>query len=231
MPRSTALWGMAQCHTLAFGNPWWLSECLPTLQDWCARHQHSLKIWGDQETRDLAARKFILVQIIQEFLHSEDDWCLWVDADVYVQPDAPDMATDLEPGFWMAEDPSRHAWLPKWRKWVAAQFKEKPARVWSYRNAGVWALHRSVAAALLKGMHKPYHAAVQEQHHLNYWASLVPDIVKVLPPKWNSMVPRNTPLDDWEPGHFVHLLSRKEEKWKELVRCGHLRKFNPPTHE
>lgn len=210
-----------ECHTLAFGNCWWIDECLPTIQTWCGAHGYPLKIWGDSETVKLPSRKFIARRIWEEFAAGPNEWCLWVDADVWIHPDSPDLISELTPGFWLAHDPSHALWNPNWRRWCASNRLPRPRADWIYRNAGVWVLHKQVVGELLKVSRPPFIVGVQEQHHLNLWASLMQEkLVSVLPHHWNAMVPRDTDLQQWHGGWFIHLLSRKEDKWKRIQNLG-----------
>jgi hypothetical protein len=219
---------MIECHTLCYGNNWWIDECLPTIINWCSRHQYKLKIWTDKDVAELQEKKFIATSIWGKFIESDNDWCIWVDSDVWIQSEAPKLTSEMQRGFWLATDPSSTAWAPLWRKWCFDhKLMPAPRENWIYRNAGVWAIDKSTAKKLNAIAVPPMYPGVQEQHHLNYWASQLPEsMVHVLPHQWNAMVPRSKSLIGWQGGWFVHLLSDKKNKWDEMDRFGGIHKFS-----
>lgn len=209
---------MTEVHTLAFGNPWWLAHCLPTIRRYTTRHALPLKIWTDADALGLPSPKFILRRLLQQFVDQGRDWCVWIDADVWIQPNAPLITEDLPTGFNIAHDPSAYVWQQRWEGWCDRTYGRTPDR-WEYRNAGVWAVDHQTARQLLRVIYPPYKEAVQEQHQLNWWLSQSGLPCPALDRRWNAGVQPGD-LTDWQGGHFLHLLSQKAAKWQELQRVG-----------
>lgn len=101
-----------EVHTIRFGTEWWMDLCAPTLDRWCERHGHPLKIW-DKSNIDptYPAEKFCEVDILREFLAGESEWLLYVDADVYVDAEAPAHPEPSEDFMLREDEPPDGAYL------------------------------------------------------------------------------------------------------------------------
>lgn len=205
-----------QVHTLRFGTAAWLSECAPTLQDWCDRHGYPLKVWGDPGPKYPSA-KFVEVEMVREFLAGEAEWMIYVDADVFVHPSAPALP-EFAPGFHICPDPPFEHVSGRWLPWVAKHFSARP-QGWIYRNAGLWICDREAARLFLSEAKEPFIEGHQEQHQFNYWlwrASSKGMSVHDLGREWNRFV------GDGEPAWFFHLAGRKKERKLAQLRTQNL---------
>lgn len=193
-----------QVHTIRFGNPWWLRLCAPTLDAWCSRHKHPLKVWSTENiSAEYPEPKYCEIDMLREFVASEDDWMVYVDADVYVDASAPAHPT-LSSGFWMRED------LPgggprDFRRWLRRH--RKSAEGWIYRNAGVWMCDKTSATKLLETITPPYLPGCMEQHQWNWWLSEAARNglrVGILPPSWNAWAYES------KKGAFYHIAGKRK---------------------
>ena len=157
--------------TIRFGNPPWLQRCAPTLNAWCKRHDLELSIWTD-ETAKLKGYpdvKFCEVDMLEEFVKSDYDRLIYVDADIYVHPDSP--APDFGPGMHIRPH-GRRVNKPFWLPWCQEHFQRDPIDGGCYRNAGVWVIDKPSAKKLLSVIEEPYIAGIMEQNHFNWWLML-----------------------------------------------------------
>ena len=243
-----------QCHTLAFGQHEYFKICLPTILDWTTRNNYSLKIWSKKDVEFYISPKFICKKILQDFLTSKDDFCLWIDADIYIQRNAPNLISEIGEGFWLAYDLGWGkngksefelgcGWRDHWLEWCELNNFKKYEN-WNYRNFGVWAIDKKTAKKLLEIMVEPFLSPsrlIQDQHHMNFFAAQIQEDVKVLDYKWNAMVPRfyetkniytkkflpnKFSLKGWQGGHFIHLISEKYKKIQEIEKLGGFDKFS-----
>lgn len=204
-----------EIHTLRFGNPDWMAECAPTLDDWCRRHGLPLKTTATWD-KSYPDPKFCEVDMLRAFLAGDSEWMMYVDADVVVHPLAP-RPCFTSPGFHIRPEIDRKTkgpWIrpASWVRWCADRFSREPGD-WIYRNAGVWACDRAAAAAMLAVIEKPYHLGIMEQHHLNWWIHEAARL-HVMPvvnfgKRWN-LIPGEV-----EPAWFFHIYSKN--KWKNLL--------------
>lgn len=210
-----------ELHTLAFGNPGWMNMCLPTLSHYAERNASALKIWGADDCAGLPAHKFIIAKLLRGFLEGEADWCVWIDADVWIHPEAPLLTEGLGEGFHARFDPGEAFQTGRWIPWCT-QNKLPVSPSWRHRNVGVWACDRKTAAGLIGIMRPPFIQGLQEQFQLNWWLQELERAgfnTPALDRKWNSCVPHG-PIGSWRGGWFIHLLSRKEEKLDQIRIAG-----------
>ena len=204
-----------------------MQRCLPTLIHYAHRHECPLHVWGKDETFQYASPKFVIKRLLGEFLQGPADWCVWIDADVWIHPDAPLLTDDMRPGFHAVVDPSAARQIVRWYNWCR-HYGWRPGR-WVYRNVGVWVCDRDSAKRMLALMQEPFREGLQEQHHLNWWLYLMRQQGGATPEldrRWNAGVP-HPPLDSWKGGWFLHLLSNKEAKLREIDRLGGFERFRP----
>ncbi len=200
-----------EIHTLRWGNPPWLAECAPTLGAWCQRHSLPLRITSQWDAA-YPDPKFSEVDMLREFLAGENDWMLYVDADVVVHPLAP-LPYFGEAGFWIREDTHGRE-NKRWFAWCADKFGQVPSKDYLYRNAGVWACDRESARRMLDVIELPYHEGIMEQDQWNWWISQAVDKgmdLQILPHEWNRF-PREI-----RPSWFFHIFAKN--------KLGHLLKF------
>lgn len=182
-----------QVHSLRYGSAPWLDLCAPTLERWCARYGYELVLWDDDHGYEVP--KFVEAEMVSHFYNSDADQMLYVDADVFVHPDAP--AFPEVGGLAVRTDVWHQEHNEHFREWVKEHYDMEVGN-WQYVNAGVWALPRRSAPALLKAM-----AALQqieffqEQHWFNACAVITG--VTDLSAQWNRYG------RDWEPSWFFHL--------------------------
>lgn len=222
-PENPGTWSI---YTLAFGNPDWMQETLPTIRAWTARHELPFVEWSKLNP-DYPAEKFVEVDMVRDFLERDEEWMMYVDADIYVHPRAPHPACAVTEGsgFYIGEDrPGRVS--RQWPKWLEGKFDLKIRDGFIYKNAGLWMIDRATAKAFLEHARQPFFEGIQEQHHFNVWAHDMGDAVKTLPQKWNTM---GTKFHD--PAWLYHIAgNRKMEKIAELRERGFLpSKFSEPN--
>lgn len=144
----------------------------------------------------------------QETYHS----MLYLDADVFVKRDAPDIFSELGhmDSLAIAKDMHSERELPLWEEWASKHYRFStaflPERVKSaYFNAGVF-LMRPAAAYRMRQFRNHFpdiHSQWQDQGLVNCWAKSMPtDQLAVLAPCWNVPYPYAT--QDPNAGHFLH---------------------------
>lgn len=206
--------------TLRFGHADWLQLCAPTLDAWCARHGYPLKVYGNDYPH-YPSVKFCTKDMLEDFLASDATHLLYVDADVFVQPDAPEIP--LTPGFHAAIDEPFPRWSVAWREWCQKKLGLTVPETFRHRNAGVWLTDRPSAELFLKHFQPPFVAGTQEQNFFNaaiYKATLDGLDLIDLDPVWNQW--KAFRRDTVEPGQFLHLLGRnKMEDYDVFVNAGH----------
>lgn len=221
-----------QVHTLRFGNPTWLAKCAPTLKAWCNTHNHELVVWDDpKEFASYPSPKFVEVNSLMHFLKGTADVFAWVDADVYVNPNAP--ARPEFEGIAMATCQYHAEHQEHWENWCLENFMETPEGH-RYSNAGVYFIDRAAAEILVKQMEPPFIEGFQEQHQFNYWVwKAVRAGAKFtrLSNSWNRYG------KDMEASWFFHLWGTvKDEDLNELKKAklldmkpdGLIRNWQPP---
>lgn len=197
-----------EIHTLRFGWCDWMSETIPSQDDWIARHSLDLKISSTWDP-SYPVPKFCEVDMLKLFLAGDAEWMLYMDADIVVHQRTPRPHFDHS-GFYIR--PDRYQFSPQrragWARWCEERFGNQPARDWLYSNAGVWACDRESAARLLEVIEKPYHSGIMEQHHFNWWLQLAAArgmTVRTLPHEWNRI-----PEEASSPAWFFHIYAKNK---------------------
>lgn len=211
-----------EVHTIRFGNEWWVDFCGRTLDTWCSKHLHKLRIWGSDDINpNYPTAKFCEVDMLREFLAGDSEWMLYVDADVYVSDHAPRMFDLPTEGGFVIHNDNIVRMNRDWWKWCQDRWGDlakEACKGWRYKNAGVWACDRKAAGQMLAVIEEPYYAQVQEQHHWNWWICLAHSKgmhVHDLPAEWNSFTWRK------EKAAFHHIAGRgKYRKVQELRQAG-----------
>jgi len=160
-----------EVHTLHYGSHEWMPECAGSLDAWCERHSLPLRVWGD-EFPAYPCAKFGTLEMLRTFLAGTSERFLFVDADVFVHPQAPIfpfadglcIAVDLDPNppFWTY-------WLEHLRPDLGGRVRENAGCQWLYLNTGVWMADRDAAAAILAMAVPPFILGIQEQNQFNLW--------------------------------------------------------------
>ena len=213
-----------EVHTLRFGDAPWLVECAETLTRWCETHGYELIVWGNDPK--LKTPKLIQKQMLDFFIKGDSEHMLYVDADVFVHPDAPAFRPTV--GFAIATDRWHKSHNEHFREWAAKNYGEDPSYgSWEYSNAGVWATDKISARPLLNAMRKTkFVEFFQEQHWFNVCILNSKVSVNRLPSVWNRY------CKDWEPSYFLHLWG--DNKMDSLALCKRLglttQKPNPELH-
>ncbi len=212
-----------EVHTIRYGDLWWIRKCGASLDRWCARHGHKLRVWTkDDIDPSYPAEKFCCVDMLRQFLAGDSDWLTYVDSDVFVSDDAPaHPALAGLSGIHIRRDDViiENRKNRRYLKWIRKHFGEKAARAilgCHYHNAGVWFCDREAAARIIAVIERPYHEGIQEQHQWSYWLALASRRhgleCHALPDAWNSCP------GDPRKGHFLHLLGRDKLKWAGVMR-------------
>lgn len=201
-----------EVHTLRFGDAPWLIECSETLTKWCKTHGYELIVWGNDPK--LKTPKLIQKQMLDFFIKGGSDYMLYVDADVFVHPDAP--AFPAPTGFTVATDRWHKHHNDYFREWATKNYGDNPKYgSWEYSNAGVWATDKMSARSFLNTMRKTkFIECFQEQHWFN--VCVIESVVTVN--RMNSVW--NRYCKDWEPSYFLHLWG--ENKMESLALCKRL---------
>lgn len=207
-----------EVHTLRYGTAWWVGHCRVTLNRWCKQHGYALRVWTDQNVPEgYPHPKFQEVDMLREFLAGDAEWLMYVDADVWVAPDAP-AHPDLQSGFHVMPDaPSKIG--RAWPRWVKKRFSGEEPRGWVYRNAGVWMCDRAAAEKVLKYAEiPPYKMGMMDQNQFNLWlyyAAREGMPVVDLSAGWNSFSGR------MRKAAFQHIAGRRKAvKWERLKAAG-----------
>ena len=185
-----------EVHTIQFGKPAWLAECAPTLTKWCQRYNYSLFKWDD--SHGLPTPKLVVKKMLKKFLDGDSEQFIYVDADVFVRPDAPAFPTAA--GIALATDPWHQMHNEHFRNWAQENCDLTAPPTWQYRNAGVWTVNRAGAKSLLAAMNRiKFVEFFQEQHWFNACVIASKTPVVDLSSLWNRYG------KDYEPSWFFHL--------------------------
>lgn len=215
-----------EVHTLRYGASWWIDACAHTLRSWADKNGYPVKIWTDQNVNPLYPHpKFQEIDMLRDFLKGDAEWIFYIDADVWIDPDA-EAHPPLVAGCHAMPDPpskiSRH-----WHKWVAKRLGAHDTRGWVYRNAGVWMCDRESAKRILEETDPPYVQGMMDQNQWNFWlckAWKKGMTVHDLSPDWNSFSGRMT------KANFQHVAGKhKADKWNRLKNAGIIRDYQPNT--
>lgn len=192
-------------YTLRYGDADWIRECAPTLTDWCERHAYGLRVWesGNPAYPD---EKFTTLDMMRDFLASDAERMIFVDADVFIHPSAP--AMNLGQGFHAAHDEPMN--MNHWARWLEKNAPEMDVSGWVYRNSGVWVCDRESARIFLAVVAESPSLAegVREQHQFNAWWILAGQrgmSMGLMPLEWNLLAKYKL-----GPAWFFHLAGRKK---------------------
>jgi len=201
-----------EVHTLRFGDAPWLTECAETLTRWCNTHGYELIVWGNDPK--LKTPKLIQKKMLDFFVKGDSAHMLYVDADVFVHPDAP--AFPAPDGFTFATDRWHQRHNDEFREWATKNYGENPKYAeWDYSNAGVWATYKESARVFLNTMRRTrFIEHFQEQHWFNVCVIESGIAVTPLHSAWNRY------YRELEPSYFLHLWG--EEKMDALALCKRL---------
>lgn len=187
-----------QVNTLRYGSVPWFDHFTPTLEAWCKRHGYGLAVWSDKvsTSKGYPSPKFVERDMLECFLNTSDSRLLYVDADVWIHPEAPDFPA--LPGIAVATDSHHVMHNNHFNGWCAAAYGvEFP--LWEYSNAGVWSIDREAAEKLLRAWVPPYREFFQDQHFFNAAICRAKGItVSRLPSIWNRW------SEDKQPAWFQH---------------------------
>lgn len=204
-----------EIHTLRFGNPDWMSECAPTLDAWCARHDMPLFITSQWDA-SYPHGKFAFIDMIRSFLKGDNEWMMFFDADVIFHPEAPRPFFN-DKGFHVRLD-QPFCKNPKvkagWTRWCDTHFSAPPED-WVYRNTGVWACDRDSAKQFLAEVSPPYIDGTLEQNQMNWWliqANKKGMAVPELPTEWNRTI------DNMSPAWAFHIYGKQKMKLLQRFR-------------
>lgn len=199
--------GSVEVWTLRYGDAWYVKELGSTLDRWCARHGHTLRV---HDGSGYSVRQFSKVDMIRQFLEGDADWFFYVDSDCYLHEDAPDIFETVNaPGLWSLVDLESTA--KQWPGWLQEPVPED----YRYRNTGVFAMDRDTATKLLPHLEGEMRKGYLEQNQFNLWFAKSGVVMRDLPDKWNSFRNRTAPA--W----LFHLAGhRKDERLLKLRSQG-----------
>jgi hypothetical protein len=212
-----------EVHTVRYGNPDWLAACAPTLERWTSRHGYPLHVWTELDNKpEYPCLKFCMVDMWRQFASGESDWLVYIDGDIAVRGDAPnlDFLKNCS-GMMIRRALHKYSRLRWWCHKLGIRSRKciERLRLWEYRNTGWYALDRHGAKALLNVAMPPYINAANEEGQGNYWLVQAVDEhglkVSSLPDEWNRFY--------WEdgPGWMWHLITtRKMEHLERIIREG-----------
>lgn len=210
-----------EAHTIRYGNPDYMSVCAPTLDRWVAQHGYPLRIWTEHDNRpEYPCLKFCVVEMLRGVLAGDSDWLVYIDADIYVRPDAPRMEfLEERVGMLTVKSSRRRIGTLDWwcRKYGEPSRVERMKKWWP-RNCGWFAIDRDSAERLLQAVCLPYFEGTMEECQMNYWMALAVDRhglkVHYAPKEWHRFF--------WQhgPGWMWHL-ARQHNKMLHLerIRC------------
>lgn len=201
--------------TLRFGDCEWFGKFVPNLESWCRRHGYELRVWDNPFTwSHYPCPKFCERDMLEEFLASEADRMIYLDADVWIHPEAPGFPA--KHGICLTTDAHHLVHNAHFNGWCAALYgREFP--LWEYVNAGVWAVTRDAAAKMLRSWEPPYVEYFQEQHFFNAVVCRAKEdrglITARLHSRWNMWA------GDKRPAWFQHFWAmEKDFNEAELLR-------------
>jgi len=187
-------------YTLRYGHADWLKACSPTLDEWCRRHGLPLKVVSTWPP-DYPSSKFVYVDLLREFLGSDAERAIFIDADVFIHPLAPAMPLEA-PGIHARADHTASS--TRWGSWLAKHYAGHDFSAHTYRQAGVWACDReSARMILIQAEAGPMIEGFMEQHQWNVWlarAEAAGMPLATLPSEWNRL-----PHREHDPAWFYHL--------------------------
>ena len=190
-----------EIHTLRFGNPEWLPPFAASLEDYYMRHDEveDLFIWDDTP-RGYPCPKFCLIDMLRSFLGRDSTHFLYIDADVFIAPDAP--LPDLsKPGLYVFSDGHHARHTSHWIEWCKEHFGRDYTMTYpGYFNAGIFACDRDAAQMILNEAVPPYVEFFQDQHCFNKWvheATMRGMPVNQLGYRWNAYGAEAEPGSAW----------------------------------
>jgi hypothetical protein len=163
--------------------------------------------------------KFVLIDALRCFLGTPYTHFLFIDADVYIHPDAP-LPDFSAPGVHVHTDQWHAEHTLHWSAWCKDLLNLDIAPGAAYYNAGIWGCDRDAAERILEFAVPPHHEFFQDQHAFNAWVEKARQkglAVNQLPVEWNRWG------RDPGPAWFYHLWGNdKLEDLKRLKHAGYL---------
>jgi hypothetical protein len=218
------------CYTWQYGDAPWIQAFLPSVKQWVMRHKIELRV-DSQPAVGKGLREVPYRQWMQDFLASEFEWMMALDADVMVHPMAPHvLQPGRERGLWACEVSFPAVREKAWRKWMQEVERAEVPGDFPYANDGVWMMDRKTAELLLP-MTEGYAAGhVPLEYYFNWWRFKLgrehPELLGKLEGKWNWL-PREEQMH--EPAWMYHCAGRdKGAVMKGLQQNGFLPVPRPP---
>jgi hypothetical protein len=161
-----------EVHTIRYGAPDWLLACAPTLDSWTQRNGYPLRIWTMEDNKpEYPCLKFCEIDMWRQFLDGDSDWCIYVDGDIYVRHDAPELdflGTDSR--MYIPRAARRmNGRFPWWCRKYGVTNIDEIIQTLIFRNAGWWLLDRASAEKMLRVISPPYIEATYEECQFHYW--------------------------------------------------------------
>lgn len=210
-------------HTLRTGKGvWWIDACSPSLEAWCGKHGHSLRVWSEKDIpKGYPHLKFCQIDMLKAFLKTDSTHFFYIDADVYIDAEAPAHPSPLLPGLHAMPDyPCRI--VRNWPRWVKTRHPRLriPRGLWTYCNAGIWLCDRTAAQQILNRAEPPFFEGCMDQNDWNRWCAMAAKdgmAFNPLPVIWNAYHYHES------AAHFYHISGKnKEAKFADRIAKGHI---------
>jgi hypothetical protein len=148
-------------------------------------------------------------------LDGDSDWLVYIDGDIYVRHDVPDMDFLKEQSGVLVprSNRQRNGRFDWWCRTYGDAGLVERMQHWGYRNIGWFAIDRDAAQRLLKVVATPYREGTMDECQVNYWLAKAVDNhglkVSSPPREWHQFF--------WQrgPGWMWHL-ARQNDKMRHL---------------
>ena len=201
------------------GEPKWATESLHTIRNYAERIGADCLVVDHSPELERGGFPSTFYAKLHAYEHPGDwDRILYVDADVMIAKDAPDIFEEHTPSFvWARKD--LLATQQHFIRWAEKECGVVIPQKFVHHNAGVLVMDRpdaeSIADYTRQNLTSAYGA---DQHNLNMWSAGNPGRVQTMDTKWNYFgTPKNNP-----DAYFYHFVSSALkphiEKWAQHER-------------
>lgn len=221
------------CYTWHYGNHTWIDAMSPSIESWARRNSIDLNVWRQPPVAD-PSEECTLAKMLKHFLTSDQEWMIYMDADVMVHPLAPNPLGNLhEKGMWAMEEPGQRRARSAWAAWVKQHFQREVNPDYRYCNDGVWLADRATAEKFLIYLSQPMMPGRNNPYYFNL---CLHDAIEAgnfqwrnLPSEWNHLPHRSSGVPE-APGWFYHCAGSDKGKALEHWQLnGFLPQPRPPV--
>ncbi len=186
-----------RAYTWHYGGHAWIAGMAPSIAAWAERNLIEMRVWRQPPSGD-ASTADVLAGMLAEFLASDADWMIYLDADVMVHPLAPHPLDDLsEPGLWVMPEPEQLHSSEDRQAGVIKHLQRGTESNHNRCNDGVFLLDRATAENFLLYLRRPLMSAMTLEDHFNLCLrDAVSDgkiVWRPLPAVWNRLPPAGEP--------------------------------------